>query len=134
LVVINPRVRSRSKGSGGGGAARFGQKEVTDVSCGFRAFTRDWPIARSVECVALRSAHRTRIDRRDSRLQPLEVLRLARARRVRAIVLIGCGEFAHWWRTGETVPYTSFITVSVGGVPLGMLLAAVAMLTDLIAG
>ena len=47
--------------------------------------------------------------------------------------LIGCGVFLHWWRTGETAPYTSFITVSVGGVLLGVLLAAVAMLADLIA-
>jgi glycosyltransferase involved in cell wall biosynthesis len=48
-------------------------------------------------------------------------------------VLIGIGVFVHWWRTGETAPYTSFITVSVGGVLLGMLLGAVAMLADLIA-
>jgi hypothetical protein len=47
--------------------------------------------------------------------------------------MIGCGVFAHWWRTGETAPYTSFITVSVGGVLLGVLLAAVAMLAGLIA-
>ncbi len=48
-------------------------------------------------------------------------------------VLIGIGVFVHWWRTGETFPYTSFITVSVGGVLLGVLLGAVAMLADLIA-
>jgi len=48
-------------------------------------------------------------------------------------LLIGCGVFVHWWHTGETAPYTSFITVSVGGVLLGVLLAAVAMLADLIA-
>jgi len=48
-------------------------------------------------------------------------------------ILIGIGVFVHWWRTGETAPYTSFITVSVGGVLLGVLLGAVAMLADLIA-
>jgi glycosyltransferase involved in cell wall biosynthesis len=48
-------------------------------------------------------------------------------------ILIGFGVLVHWWRTGETAPYTSFITVSVGGVLLGVLLGAVAMLADLIA-
>jgi glycosyltransferase involved in cell wall biosynthesis len=48
-------------------------------------------------------------------------------------ILIGIGVFVHWWRTSETAPYTSFITVSVGGVLLGVLLGAVAMLADLIA-
>jgi glycosyltransferase involved in cell wall biosynthesis len=48
-------------------------------------------------------------------------------------LLIGLAVLVHWWRTGETAPYTSFITVSVGGVLLGVLLGAVAMLADLIA-
>lgn len=48
-------------------------------------------------------------------------------------VLMGGGVFIHWWRTGETVPYTSFITVSVGGVLLAVLLGTVALLADLIA-
>ncbi len=39
----------------------------------------------------------------------------------------------HWIRTGETIPYTSFITVSVGGVILAFLLGIVALLADLIA-
>jgi glycosyltransferase involved in cell wall biosynthesis len=38
----------------------------------------------------------------------------------------------HWLRTGETAPYTSLITLSVGGVLFGVLLGAVALLADLI--
>lgn len=39
---------------------------------------------------------------------------------------------AHWLATGETAPYTSLITISVGGMLCGILLAAVALLADLI--
>lgn len=38
----------------------------------------------------------------------------------------------HWLRTGETAPYTSLITLSVGGLLCGVLLGAVALLADLI--
>jgi len=38
----------------------------------------------------------------------------------------------HWLRTGETAPFTSFITLSVGGMLFGFLLGAVALLADLI--
>ena len=38
----------------------------------------------------------------------------------------------HWLRTGETAPYTSLITLSVGGLLCGFLLGAVALLADLI--
>jgi glycosyltransferase involved in cell wall biosynthesis len=48
-------------------------------------------------------------------------------------VAIGVLVFIHWLRTGQTIPYTSFITVSVGGVILGFALANVALLADLIA-
>lgn len=48
-------------------------------------------------------------------------------------VAIGGAVFVHWVRTGETVPYTAFITVSVGGVLLAVMLGAVALLADLIA-
>jgi glycosyltransferase involved in cell wall biosynthesis len=48
-------------------------------------------------------------------------------------MLIGGGVFVHWWRTSETAPYTSLITVSVGGMLLAVLLGTVAMLADLIA-
>lgn len=48
-------------------------------------------------------------------------------------VAIGGAVFVHWLRTGETVPYTAFITVSVGGVLLAVMLGAVALLADLIA-
>lgn len=40
---------------------------------------------------------------------------------------------AHWLRTSETAPYTSLITLSVGGVLAGVMLGAVALLADLIA-
>lgn len=39
---------------------------------------------------------------------------------------------AHWLATGETAPYTSLITLSVGGLLCGFLLGAVALLADLI--
>ena len=39
---------------------------------------------------------------------------------------------AHWLATGETAPYTSLITLSVGGMLFGFLLGAVALLADLI--
>lgn len=47
---------------------------------------------------------------------------------------LGLGVFVsvHWLRTGETAPYTSFITLSVGGLLFGFLLGAVALLADLI--
>jgi glycosyltransferase involved in cell wall biosynthesis len=48
-------------------------------------------------------------------------------------IIIGALVFIHWLRTGQTIPYTSFITVSVGGVILGFALANVALLADLIA-
>ena len=38
----------------------------------------------------------------------------------------------HWLRTGETAPYTSLITLSVGGLLCGFLLGAVALLADLL--
>lgn len=38
----------------------------------------------------------------------------------------------HWLRTGETAPYTSMITLGVGGLLFGFLLGAVALLADLI--
>jgi hypothetical protein len=48
-------------------------------------------------------------------------------------VLAGLFVTLHWLRTGETAPYTSLITISVGGVLLGLLLGVVALLADLIA-
>ncbi|MEO8680890.1 MAG: glycosyltransferase family 2 protein [Vicinamibacterales bacterium] len=47
--------------------------------------------------------------------------------------LIGLFVTVHWLRTSETAPYTSLITISIGGVLLGILLAVVALLADLIA-
>jgi len=48
-------------------------------------------------------------------------------------ILAGLFVTVHWLRTGETAPYTSLITISVGGVLFGLLLGAVALLADLIA-
>lgn len=48
-------------------------------------------------------------------------------------ILIGLFVTVHWLRTSETAPYTSLITISIGGVLFGFLLAAVALLADLIA-
>jgi glycosyltransferase involved in cell wall biosynthesis len=47
---------------------------------------------------------------------------------------IAAGAFVswHWLRTSETAPYTSLITLSVGGTLFGFLLGAVALLADLI--
>jgi glycosyltransferase involved in cell wall biosynthesis len=39
---------------------------------------------------------------------------------------------AHWIRTGETAPYTSLITLGVGGLLLAFILGVVALLADLI--
>lgn len=38
----------------------------------------------------------------------------------------------HWLRTGETAPYTSLITLSVGGLVIAFMLGVVALLADLI--
>ena len=47
-------------------------------------------------------------------------------------MLLGLFVSVHWLRTGETAPYTSMITLSVGGLLFGFLLGAVALLADLI--
>ena len=46
--------------------------------------------------------------------------------------LAGAFVSVHWLATGETAPYTSLITLSVGGMLVGFLLGAVALLADLI--
>lgn len=46
--------------------------------------------------------------------------------------LAGAFVSVHWLRTGETAPYTSLITLSVGGLLCAFLLGAVALLADLI--
>jgi hypothetical protein len=150
------------------------QQRFTDVSCGFRAFSRDaalrvdvrsdfeyaheslltWrrfgqrvieidlpvlaerPVGRSrmlsnVGSYAVRAAPVLLVAIRD--YSPLLFFgSLAMAAFVLSL-LIGGGVFVHWWRTSETAPYTSLITVSVGGMLLAVLLATVAMLADLIA-
>ena len=148
------------------------QQRFTDVSCGFRAFSRDaalrvdvrsdfeyaheslltWhrfgqrvteielpvlaerPVGKSrilsnVGSYAVRSAPVLLIAIRD--YSPL--LFFGSLAIVAFVALMLIGVFVHWWRTGETAPYTSLITVSVGGLLLAVLLGTVAMLADLIA-
>lgn len=47
-------------------------------------------------------------------------------------LLAGLFVSGHWLLTGETAPYTSLITLSVGGLLCAFLLGAVALLADLI--
>ena len=51
-----------------------------------------------------------------------------------AIPSVAAGAYvsAHWVRTGGTAPYTSLITLSVGGLLLAFMLGVVALLADLI--
>lgn len=149
-------------------------ERFTDVSCGFRAFTRDAALRvdvhsnfeyiheslltwrrfgqRVIEVElpvrAERATGRSRIVSNVGRYalragpvllgavrdySPLKFFGSAALLAFVVSILIGGGVFVHWLRTGETVPYTQFITVSVGGVLLAVLLGAVALLADLIA-
>jgi glycosyltransferase involved in cell wall biosynthesis len=149
-------------------------RRFTDVSCGFRAFTRDAALR-----VAIHSdyeyIHESLLNWSRCSMRIMEVSIPVLAERplgdsrlmrnvlaytwrsapvlIRAIrdyspmkffgslsvvifltaFFIGCAVFVHWLRTGETEPYTSFITVSVGGVLLGFLLGILALIADLIA-
>ena len=149
-------------------------QRFTDVSCGFRAFTRDAALRVDIHS-EFEYIHESLLAWRRFGQRVVEVELPVRAERavgesrvlssigyytVRAApvligairdysplrffgslailafvvsVLIGGGVFVHWWRTGETVPYTSFIVISVGGVLLAVVLGAVALLADLIA-
>jgi glycosyltransferase involved in cell wall biosynthesis len=64
---------------------------------------------------------------------PLKFFGLIAALVLVPALALGGVVLVHWLKTGETVPYTSFITVSVGGVLLAFLLAVVALLADLVA-
>lgn len=149
-------------------------RHFTDVSCGFRAFTRDAALRIDIHsdfeyihesllnwsryglrirevCVpvlAERSVGESRIMRSVFRyalrsgpvlvraIRDYSPLKFFGALSVLAFVtstMIGMAVFIHWLRTGETAPYTSFITVSVGGVLFALLLGTVALLADLIA-
>jgi glycosyltransferase involved in cell wall biosynthesis len=148
-------------------------QRFTDVSCGFRAFTRDAALRvdihsdfeyiheslltwrrvgqRVVEVELPVHAERPRgasrmmssIGGYGVRAAPVLIgairdyspLRFFGSLSILAFVVsmgVGLAVFVHWLRTGETVPYTQFITVSVGGVLLSVLLGAVALLADLI--
>jgi glycosyltransferase involved in cell wall biosynthesis len=149
-------------------------QRFTDVSCGFRAFTRDAALRVDIHS-DFEYIHESLLAWRRFGKRVVEVELPVRAERavgesrilsnvwyyglragpvlIMAIrdysplkffgslsilafvvsVALGGGVFAHWLRTGETVPYTQLITVSVGGVLLAVLLGAVALLADLIA-
>jgi glycosyltransferase involved in cell wall biosynthesis len=149
-------------------------QRFTDVSCGFRAFTRDAALRVDIHS-DFEYIHESLLTWRRFGQRVVEVELPVRAQRafgesrmlsnvayyglragpvlIGAIrdysplkffgslailafvvsVTIGGAVFVHWLRTGETVPYTQFITVSVGGVLLAVLLGAVALLADLIA-
>ena len=148
-------------------------KRFTDVSCGFRAMSREaalrvdihsdyeyihesllnWSrVGLTIEEVALpvlaeRPVGESRIMQSVLRYGMRSAPVLIRATRdyspmkffgllsLAALVpglLAGLFVTVHWLRTGETAPYTSLITISVGGVLLGLLLGVVALLADLI--
>jgi glycosyltransferase involved in cell wall biosynthesis len=149
-------------------------ERFTDVSCGFRAFTRDAAIRADVHS-DFEYIHESLLTWRRFGLRVVEVELPVRAERelgesrimsnvgyyawrtlpvlIGAIrdysplmffgslsllvfivaMSLGTFVFVHWLRTGETIPYTQFITVSVGGVLLAVLLGTVALLADLIA-
>lgn len=150
------------------------EQRFTDVSCGFRAFTRDAALRVDIHS-DFEYIHESLLTWRRFGQRVVEVELPVRAERAvgksrvlssvtfyalrAAPVLIGAirdysplkffgalsilalltslamggSVFIHWWQTGETAPYTSLITVSVGGVLLAVLLGAIALLADLIA-
>ena len=149
-------------------------KRFTDVSCGFRAMSREaalrvdihsdyeyihesllnWSrVGLTIEEVALpvlaeRPVGESRIMRSVLRYgmrsgpvliratrdySPMKFFGLLSMAALVPGILAGLFVTVHWLRTGETAPYTSLITISVGGVLFGLLLGAVALLADLIA-
>lgn len=154
-------------------SATAGQR-FTDVSCGFRAFTRDAALRVDIHS-EFEYIHESLLTWRRHGQRVVEIALPVRAERAggesrvlssvayytlrAAPVLIGAirdysplkfygsvallafvtsiaiggAVFVHWLRTGETIPYTQFITVSVGGTLLAVVLGAVALLADLIA-
>jgi len=149
-------------------------KRFTDVSCGFRAMSREaalrvdihsdyeyihesllnWSrVGLTIEEVSLpvlaeRPVGESRIMRSVVRYgmrsgpvliratrdySPMKFFGLLSLAALLPGVLAGLFVTVHWLATGETAPYTSLITISVGGVLLGLLLGVVALLADLIA-
>ena len=148
-------------------------RTFTDVSCGFRAFTRDaalridihsdyeyihesllnWsrcgmriaevslpvlaerPVgtSRMMSSVLKYAVHSAPVLTRAIRdYSPMKFFGFVSFVTFVVSFLIGLSVFIHWLRTGETVPYTQFITVSVGGVLLSFLLGILALMADLI--
>jgi glycosyltransferase involved in cell wall biosynthesis len=149
-------------------------QRFTDVSCGFRAFTRDAALHVDIHS-EFEYIHESLLTWRRHGQRVVEVALPVRAERTigesrvmsnvahytlrAAPVLVGAirdysplkffgtlallafvtsmaiggGVFVHWLRTGQTIPYTQFITVAVGGTILAVVLGAVALLADLIA-
>ena len=148
-------------------------RRFTDVSCGFRAFTRDAALRIDIHSdyeyihESLLNWSRGELRITEVSLPVLAERPVGKSRIMRSVIkygvhsapvltrairdyspmkffgfvsfvtfvtsfLIGLGVFVHWLRTGETVPYTQFITVSVGGVLLSFLLGMIALMADLI--
>ena len=63
---------------------------------------------------------------------PMKFFGVFAALAIAVSLALGLFVSVHWLRTGETAPFTSFITLSVGGMLFGFLLGAVALLADLI--
>lgn len=157
-----------------GAISWIADRQFTDVSCGFRAMSREAALrvdihsdyeyihesllnwsrgGLAIEEVALpvlaeRPVGESRIMQSVLRYGMRSAPVLIRAARdysplkffgllsLAAIVpglLAGLFVTGHWLGTGETAPYTSLITISVGGLLFGLLLGAVALLADLIA-
>lgn len=149
-------------------------RTFTDVSCGFRAMSREAALrvdihsdyeyihesllnwsrgGMAIEEVALpvlaeRPVGESRIMRSVLRYgmrsgpvliratrdySPLKFFGLLSLAAIVPGLLAGLFVTVHWLRTSETAPYTSLITISVGGLLFGLLLGAVALLADLIA-
>ena len=151
----------------------FAGVRFTDVSCGFRAISREaalhvdihsdyeyihesllnWSrgglritevalpvlaerpvgesrIMRSVVKYAMRSAPVLLRAIRDH--SPIKFFGLLSLLAAVPSVAAGIYVSVHWLRTGGTAPYTSLITLSVGGLLLAIILGVVALLADLI--
>jgi glycosyltransferase involved in cell wall biosynthesis len=153
--------------------SRIASRKLSDVSCGFRAFTRDAALRVDIHS-DFEYIHESLLNWGRTGMRIVEVSLPVLAERpvgtsrvmasvvryalqsgpvlIRAIrdyspmkffgglallafvpsFLIGLGVLVHWFRTGGTAPYTSFITVSVGGVLLAFLLFILALIADLI--
>jgi glycosyltransferase involved in cell wall biosynthesis len=129
----------------------FAGTRFTDVSCGFRAISREAALRVDIhsnyeyihECPVGESRIMSSVIRYALRSAPV-LLRAIRDHSpikffgtlsvLTAVLALVAGAYVsiHWLRTGQTAPYTSLITLSVGGLLLAFMLGVVALLADLI--